>query len=423
MNDTFKSLGLPDAIIKGLIRQGIESPTPIQQQAILAMLSGQDVLGQSETGSGKTLAYLCPVFAAVDSQKRQAQAIILTPTHELAAQVYKQAELLEKNSRLGVKCALIIGSASMTRQMEKLKEKPHIIIGSYGRILDLIQKKKINAQGVKTIVIDEADRMLDEKNRDGVQAVIKTTLRDRRLALFSASFSDETIAYIKSLCKPDLVILRSGQTGKMPVSISHMYIVADRREKFIVLRKLLAGEKPQKAIVFINNTENIEVIVDKLNHHGIAADGIYGGAYKTKRQNAIEDFRQGRIHVLVASEIGARGLDVSGVTHIINLDIPEEPVFYLHRAGRCGRQGQAGRAISIVTPNECRLIHKYEKAWSILFTEMEMSYGSLVAVKKEKKTLSSTKKTSRQPADTKEVKGFFAKKALRQAEKQKKSKK
>ena len=378
MDKTFEELGIPPAYVKGLGVQGITKPTPIQCLTLPKLLAGHDVLGQSETGSGKTLCYLIPILLRVDSQKRQAQAIILTPTHELAVQVYKQAELLIKNADASIGCALIIGGASMTRQLEKLKEKPQVIVGSYGRILEWIQKKKINAQGVKTIVIDEADRMLDQKNRDGVLAVVKTTLKDRQLALFSASFPETTLSFAKTICKPELELALPQKEITLPHSIEHIFLLAERREKFLVLRKLLAGEKPNKAIVFINNPENIEVIVDKLNHHSIAAAGIYGGVYKTKRQNAMEDFRAGRVSVLVASDIGARGLDIPGVSHVINLDIPEEPVFYLHRAGRCGRQGQHGRAISIVTPYEQKWIIKYQKTWGITVALMEMSQGMLV---------------------------------------------
>ena len=206
------------------------------------------------------------------------------------------------------------------------------------------------------------------------------------------------------------------------------------------LRKILAGEKPEKAIVFLNNPENIEVTVDKLCYHGIKAAGIYGTAGKLERKTALADFREGRVSVLVASDIGSRGLDIEGVTHIINLDVPEEPTHYLHRAGRCGRKGLPGTAITIVTPYERRWVHKYEKAWGLQFVQKEMSYGQLVNSSKTKKDIAkpakkksplSAEKRPEQKAparsknsrhtnrQTVEKLGFFEKKARKLAEKEK----
>ncbi len=372
----FVDIGISLELQNGLQKLNIIQPTQIQQQVIPAILSDADVIGRSETGSGKTFAYLLPLFQKIDLELRKTQIIILTPTHELAAQVQKQIELLCEKSEIDIRSALIIGSASMTRQIEKLKQKPHIVVGSAGRILDLIQKKKIAAHTVKTIVLDEGDRLLDPLNIDAVKAVIKTTLKQRQLVVLSATIDSETIQKAKSIMKSNVIEIAI-KHSMMPKLISHYYILSERREKFILLRKIIAGEKPAKAIVFLNNVENIAVTVDKLCYHGIKADGIYGKAYKTERQNALEKFRQGNVNVLVSSDIGARGLDIEGVTHIINLDIPEEPVYYLHRAGRTGRNGVEGKVISIVTNYEKRWLHKYEKKWNIVIEQKQKAYGKL----------------------------------------------
>ena len=374
--ENFVQLGISPALQKGLNSIGITVPTQIQQQAIPPILKGTDVIARSETGSGKTFAYLLPLIQNIDLELRKTQIIVITPTHELASQVQKQIELICEASEIPVKSALIIDSASMTRQIEKLKQKPHIVVGSAGRILYFIQHKKITAHTVKTIVLDEGDRLLDDLNRDGVKAVIKTTLKQRQLIILSATITQQTIQKANEIMKPDVINIAMQNTS-VPKEISHHYIVAERRQKFVVLRKILAAEKPQKAIVFLNNAENIAVTVDKLCYHGLKADGIYGRAYKTERQYAIEKFRQGNINILVSSDIGARGLDIEGVTHIINMDIPEEPSYYLHRAGRTGRKGQKGKVISIVTPYETKWIKKYQKTWNILFEQKEMSFGKL----------------------------------------------
>ncbi|WP_283122736.1 DEAD/DEAH box helicase [Anaerotignum lactatifermentans] len=415
MEQNFQTLGLSDALVAGLAKQDITVPTDIQTKMIPAIMTGKDVVGRSETGSGKTLAYLLPIFQKIDPNVRGTQAIILTPTHELAAQVHRQAELLAKNAGANVGCALIIGTARLQRQVERLREKPPIVVGSTGRILDLIKRKKIQAHLVKTIVLDEGDRLLEDGNFAAVQAVIKTTLRDRQLVLLSASVGGETQQRAKEIMKEDALFVEgASQVGQVPDTISHYFILTAPREKFLMLRKVLAGEKPKKAMVFLNNPENIEVTVDKLNYHGIKAAGIYGQVGKLDRKTALDDFREGRVQVLVASDIGARGLDIPDVTHVINLDIPEDPTHYLHRAGRCGRQGQTGCAISIVTPYERRWIHKYEKVWGLRFAQKDMVYGKLTDSTKTKKDLeprkSQPKEKSQPKGQAKSGKKFVTKK-------------
>ena len=445
MNNDFEKLGLEAALAAALEKQGIETPTEIQRQIIPQLLAGRDVIGRSETGSGKTLAYLLPIFQGLDLSLRGTQAIILTPTHELAAQVFHQAELLEQNAGLEVGCALLIGAAGMGRQLERLKAKPRIVVGSCGRILDFIRKRKIQAHLVRTIVLDEGDRLLEDGNFADVEAIIKATLWERQLVLLSASVDAETKSRAAGLMKPDMIDMQAKSGGIVPKNIVHYYILTTPREKFVNLRKILAGEKPEKAIVFLNNPENIEVTVDKLCYHGIKAAGIYGQAGKQDRKKALEDFREGRIAVLVASDIGSRGLDIPGVTHIINLDVPEEPTHYLHRAGRCGRGGAPGVVITLVTPYERKWVHKYERAWGLQFAQKEMSYGKLVdsaktkrdlekpARAKEKAQETQTPKAERQNAPAAKAKhhqrekktaqkeealGFFARKAQKLAQKE-----
>lgn len=387
MENNFEQLGLDPILISALQKQGIEKPTEIQQYMIPLALTGTDVIGRAETGSGKTLAYLLPIFQRIDLNLRGTQAIVLTPTHELAAQVFHQAELLEENSGLEVGCALLIGAAGIGRQLDRLKEKPRLVVGSAGRILDLIQRKKVQAHQVKTIVLDEGDRLLEDGHIEDVERILKAMLKQRQIILLSASVGEESKARAARIMKEDVVLAEAKTGGFVPEGIAHYYMLSTPRDKFLNLRKILAGEKPTRAIVFLNNPENIEVTVDKLCHHGIKATGIYGQAGKLDRKNAMDDFRQGRATVLVASDLGARGLDIEGVTHIINIDVPEEPTHYLHRAGRCGRKGQEGVAITLVTPYERRWVHKYEKVWNLTFVQKEMAFGKLVDSKKTVKDL------------------------------------
>ncbi len=382
--EDFKALNINENIVEGLEKQGIVCPTFVQEKIYAPMLEGKDVIAVSKTGSGKTLAYLVPIFMRIDTSLRSAQAIIIAPTHELASQIHKQAQLLSENSGMDIRSALIIGSAGMPRQIEKLKEKPHIIIGSAGRIHDLIKRRKIAAHTVKTIVVDEADRMLDDQNIEALKAVIKTTLKDRNIVMASASFGKKALERAKELA-PEAVEIKEETAGKMPESIKNCYIIADKRKRVEEIRKIIHGEKAKKALVFIDDPDEVETICMKLNYHGIKAAGIYGLAGKEERKNAVNSFKEGRSQVLVATDIGARGLDIPDVTHVINLDISEEPVYYLHRAGRCGRQGKEGTVISIISARQMKWIHLYEKTFGIKFEQKEMSYGKLKDVEDIKK--------------------------------------
>ena len=377
MQTSFEQIGLDKTLVDGLAKAAITIPTPIQAAVIPEVLQGRDVIGHSATGTGKTLAYLLPLFQKIECAKREVQAIVLAPTHELVMQIFRQAELLAQNSGVPVAAAAIIGEVNIARQVDKLKEKPHLLIGSAGRVLELIQKRKINAQTIKTIVLDEADRLLDENNRAAVAAVIKTTQKDRQLLLFSATIPQETlVAAAQWLRDPAHAAIRND--SPLPTGLSHMYFLAEARDKVIVLRKLLAGIQPERALVFVNTAPAIAETVAKLNFHGVAAAGIHGSANKAERQAALQDYRDGRVRILVASDLAARGLDIDGMENVINLDLPETAQAYLHRAGRTGRAGASGRVFSIVDKGEARRIPSLRKSLQIAITEQQLSYGKIV---------------------------------------------
>ena len=377
MTATFLDLELSESLIEGLKKQGIEQPTGIQINAIPLGMENRDIIGQSQTGSGKTLAYLLPIFHKVDSSKREMQAIVLAPTHELVMQIEKQIRTLAENSGIPVKSATIIGQVNIERQIEKLREKPHIIVGSAGRILELIKRKKISAHTVKTIVIDEGDRMLDENNVGNVRDIIKTTMRDRQLMVFSATINDRTMSISKDLMK-DAAVVKAEEQEKLNPNVEHIYILAEQRDKIEILRKLIAAIEPPKAIVFINKSDEIDITTSKLKFHKLNAAGIYGTAEKEERKKALEDFRSGKVQLLVASDLAARGLDIQDVTYIFNLDLPVETKEYLHRAGRTGRMGKAGLVISIVTTKEEAQIRKYQNNFNLNIAQKEIHMGALV---------------------------------------------
>ncbi|MFQ7546683.1 MAG: DEAD/DEAH box helicase, partial [Turicibacter sp.] len=378
MSLSFETLNLNPSLIEGLAKQNITTPTTIQAEAIPVILSRQDVIAQSHTGSGKTLAFVTPLFQLIDSSKREMQVLILAPTHELVMQIDAQIKLLAANSGEPVTSTTIIGGANIEKQIKKLKEKPHFIVGSAGRILELIKKKKITAHTIKTIVLDEADSLLDNTNTKTIQDIIKTTLRDRQLCLFSASISDNTLELAKSLMK-EPVVLKTAETVEMNPNIEHFYLKGDRRDKFELLRKLIVAEEPQRALIFVNQNDSMQEIAEKLNYHQKETFMMRGNIKKEERKRALDAFRSGKIKLLISSDLTARGLDIPEVTHIIHLDCPSNPNEYLHRAGRTARGNASGKSICIVTDKDLSTLKKYQKKFKIQFEEMKVSHGKFIS--------------------------------------------
>ncbi len=374
----FKELGITEKIVEGLKKGGIEYATEIQIKAIPEAILNKDVVGEAETGSGKTLAYLAPIFQNIDTTSKEVQAFILTPTHELAIQVNNVIKTLAENSDINVKSAAIIGNVNIKKQVETLKtNKPHIIVGSTGRILQLIKMKKMKAHMIKTIVVDEADKLLDKNNVEDVKAIIKTTLRDRQLMFFSATIDDRTLDIAKTLMKEHEIIRTQGKTS-MNENIEHICFKCEQRDKILILRKVVHILNPKRAIVFVNKPDEIEILTEKLKHHGLKADAIYGTADKEVRKRALENFKSGKINLLVASDIAARGLDIEDVECVFSYDIPEEPDNYLHRAGRTARAGKEGISICVFTDREETFLKQYEKAFNIEIYLKDMYKGQII---------------------------------------------
>lgn len=384
MEQLFETMELNKSLVSALKKVNITIPTEIQLKVIPEAQKNIDLIIQSETGSGKTLAYLLPLFEKLDIEKREMQAIILVPTHELAIQVERQIEMLSENSDLKATSTPIIGDVNILRQIEKLKLKPHIIVGTAGRILELIQKKKISAHTIKTLILDEADRLLDDSYIESTKAVIKTTLKDRQMIICSASISTRTIERAKLIMK-DPQIIKSTPKMQVPDTIEHLYFVAEQRDKLEVLRKLVRMINPPKAIAFCGSGIDIQEATEKLNYHKINADSLHGSNVKMDRKKTMDDFKSGKLQILVASDIAARGLDIEGITHIFNVDIPERSMEYLHRAGRTGRNGNKGMTVSIVTEHEIEFIKQYQKELNIKITPKSMQNGIMVEYKRKPK--------------------------------------
>jgi len=378
---TFKALNISEDIMAALAKDKITVPTSVQLEAIPTALEHKDVIAEAVTGSGKTLAYVLPSFEKIDPNSKDLHTIIIAPTHELVVQINNVIKQLSNDSGRNIRSTTIIGQVNIKRQVEALKKKPHIIVGTPGRVLELIKKRKIKAHQVKTIVIDEADKLFSDDNIPVVMEVIKTTMRDRQIMVFSASLPEESIKRAIALMKdPKLVNI---DYEPMNETIKHICILSERRDKVANLRKIIHAVKPKKAIIFINRNELVQEVAMKLAYHKIKAVAIYGNATKNERKSILDSFRSGKNNVLVASDLVARGLDLKDITHVISMDVPEDLNEYTHRAGRTGRAGNEGTSITLITDREVAPLMKIQNMTGIEFEVKELYMGRLIEPKNE----------------------------------------
>ena len=375
---TFTELQVPADLIAALTKQHISEPTPIQVAALPVLSSGKNAYLHAETGTGKTLAYLLPLFGRLDVELAATQMVIVAPTHELAIQIQRQCCDLATHAGRPIRTLLLIGGTSTERQIDKLKKKPHVVVGSPGRIGELIAKGKLKTQHLRSIVIDEADRLLNDESLTSIRAIIKAAPVTRQLAFASATVEPNSMAAITTLA-PDLVMLQAGAAA-VNENIEHLYLICEERDKPDELRKLLHALEPERAIVFVHRNDLAEKIASKLAHHHIPAADLNAALDKQDRKLAMDGFRSGEIGVLIASDIAARGLDIKGVTHIFNFDVPTLSKAYLHRVGRTGRAGAKGLAVSLVTEIEARVIRRYQDELGIQLQLVRMREGRLIGV-------------------------------------------
>lgn len=374
---TFTDLQVRPELIAALARQQITEPTPIQIAALPVLLAGQDAYLYAETGTGKTLAYLLPIFSRLDAEQAATQVVIVAPTHELAIQIQRQCCDLAQNAGWPIRTLLLIGGTSTERQIDKLKKKPHLVVGSPGRIGELISKGKLKTQHVRSIVIDEADRLLNEESLLAIRAIIQAAPRTRQLIFASATLEPQSTATIATLA-PDLVMLQAGAAA-VNENIEHLYLVCEERDKPDELRKLLHALEPERAIVFVHRNDVAGKIADKLAHHHIPAADLNAALDKEDRKQAMDGFRSAAIRVLIASDVAARGLDIKGVSHIFNFDVPTLSKAYLHRVGRTGRAGAKGVAVTLATEIEARVIPRYQEELGIVMQRVRMREGRVIA--------------------------------------------
>ena len=372
----FNDLGLSSALLTAISKLGLVDPTPIQTLAYPVLAAGKDTYISSETGSGKTLAYLLPLYNALIVEKEATQVLVIAPTHELALQIHRVSCDLAQHAGLAVRNVLLIGGTSLDRQLEKLKKKPQLVIGTPGRVLELIDRGKVKVSEIKTLVIDEADRLLAGDSVDMVRKIISACPGRRQLVFVSATEQSESTFEIAEVA-PELVRLQAEEAPINP-NIDHFYLVVEERDKPEILRKLIHATKTERAIVFVHRNETAEIIAARLTHHKIVVADLHGAYEKEDRKNAMQNFRTGKAKVLIASDLAARGLDIPNISHVFNLDIPSKSKDYLHRVGRAARAGARGVAISLLVEAELRLVRRLKRDLGIKVNEIELRAGSVV---------------------------------------------
>ncbi|WP_431731894.1 DEAD/DEAH box helicase [Bacillus timonensis] len=335
--------------MKSISKMGFEEATPIQSQTIPLALEGHDVIGQAQTGTGKTAAFGIPLIENVDVKDENIQGIVIAPTRELAIQVSEELHKIGHFNR--VRILPIYGGQDITRQIRSLKKHPHIIVGTPGRVIDHINRKTLKLQNVKTVVLDEADEMLNMGFIEDIEAILKGVPEERQTLLFSATMPGPIQRIAERFMKDPKVVKVKTKEMTVP-NIQQYYLEVQEKKKFDVLTRLLDIQSPELAIIFGRTKRRVDELSEALTLRGYAAEGIHGDLSQAKRISVLRKFKEGSIEVLVATDVAARGLDISGVTHVYNFDIPQDPESYVHRIGRTGRAGKTGMAMTFVTPRE-----------------------------------------------------------------------
>ena len=342
----FEDFSISNSVAKAIKEMGFITPTPIQQESIPKLLIGRDIIGQAQTGTGKTLAFAIPIVERIIPSDRFVQAIVLTPTRELALQVTKEFEKVGKYKRISA--ISVYGGQPISKQLALLKKGVHIVVGTPGRIIDHLRRGTLNLKSVRFTVLDEADRMLDMGFIDDMKFILAKIPHNSQKMMFSAIMPSEITWLAKRHMKEPIEVRLSEDSLTVPQTKQMFYEVTEFY-KFNVLCKLIDSESDGLFLVFRRTKSGVDELTAALNARGYNVRGIHGDYSQRERENIMRHYRNGHVDTLVATDVAARGLDISGITHVVNYDIPQDPETYIHRIGRTGRAGKEGIAITFVT--------------------------------------------------------------------------
>lgn len=357
MINNFKELGVSPVLVQLLKSRGISVPTEVQAETVPVARDGKDIIVQSQTGTGKTLAFLLPIMEKIKTQADVVQAIVVAPTRELAVQISKVASLL--GNAIGVRSLAIYGGQDLERQKKKLGAHPHIIIGTPGRMLDHMSHKRLDLSHVNRVVLDEADEMLHMGFIEDVEQIVQTTASDRQLLLFSATMPDRIKALAgRYMRQPRHITIQSGNVTLD--KIKQTIIDTTEETKMDKLCEIINQQQPYLAMIFCHTKQRVSGVAMELARRGYLVEELHGDLSQLQRTMVLKKFRSAELQLLVTTDIAARGLDIEGVTHVINYDIPHDTESYIHRIGRTGRAGQEGTAITFVNARQYTMLRKIE---------------------------------------------------------------
>src|SRR3954447_10189911 len=355
---TFADLGLTKPTLDALAHLGYERPTPIQEQAIPALREGRDVMGQAQTGTGKTAAFGLPMLEYIDPDEPEVQAIVLTPTRELCIQVTQA--LRAYGEPRGIDVVAVFGGAPIRDQASRLNRGAQVVVGTVGRVLDMINRHHLRLEGARYVILDEADEMLDLGFLEDVETILARCPQGRQTGLFSATIPKEVRRLADKFMHDPVEIEVRAPTLTID-TVDQFYVEVSDREKPDALTRVLKSENPEQAIVFVRTKIGVDRLARKLNDAGVRVKALHGDMSQGQRDGVMIAFKGGRERLLVATDVAARGLDITGVSHVVNYDIPNSPDIYVHRIGRTGRAGEAGRAITLINAKQRRELEAIER--------------------------------------------------------------
>ena len=377
---TFADLGIRESLLATLTTLGYEAPTPIQQRTIPLLLSGRDVIGQAQTGTGKTAAFALPLLEKLDPALRQTQALVLTPTRELAVQV-AEAVHSYAHGMVGITVLPVYGGAPIMPQIKRLERGVQIVVGTPGRLIDVLDRKSLRLDAVRMIVIDEADEMLKMGFIDDVEKILAAAPPARQIALFSATMPPE-ILRIAARHLPKAERIEIERKSIAPPDIEQRFVNVSEAQKLEALTQILELEENEAVLVFRRTKTGAAELAERLEGRGFAALAMHGDMKQSERESVIRRLRARQVEIVVATDVAARGLDVEQITHVINYDVPNDVEAYVHRIGRTGRAGRSGVAILFITPRERRMMREIERFTGTSIKPMKMPTRADIAARR-----------------------------------------
>lgn len=376
----FNEMGLSPEIQKSVEELGFEQPTPIQEKTIPYLLEGkQDLVALAQTGTGKTAAFGLPLLQQIDTQDKSTQALILSPTRELAVQISKDLENYSKYIPK-VNVAVLYGGADIQKQIKQLDRGSQIVVGTPGRTLDLIKRKKLHVNSIKWLVLDEADEMLSMGFIDDLDAILETSPTEKQTLLFSATMPNEIVSISKKYMTNPLEI-SVGKKNTGAVNVEHHYYLIHARDRYIALKRIADFNPNIYGIIFCRTRAETKDVADKLMHDGYNADALHGDLSQAQRDHVMARFRSKHLQMLVATDVAARGLDVNDLTHVINYNLPDDPEIYIHRSGRTGRAGKRGISVTLIHLREKGKLRQVEKKVNKKFIQQQVPSGKEICEK------------------------------------------